>query len=61
MEIRGNRVKLAFNAPSSVSINRGELVEEGSSRAETFLLTMDKPSQTVEEEPNHRMPALSAG
>jgi sRNA-binding carbon storage regulator CsrA len=50
MEIRGNRVKLAFNAPASVSINRAERLENGVGEAEASLMTLELPAQSPEVE-----------
>ncbi len=50
MEIRGNRVKLAFNAPPSVAINRSERLEHGVAELETSLLTLDLPCEASEVE-----------
>lgn len=50
MEIRGNRVKLAFNAPASVSIDRAERLEGGVRGAEASLLTLELPVHSSEAE-----------
>jgi sRNA-binding carbon storage regulator CsrA len=50
MEIRGNRVKLAFNAPASVSIDRAERLENGVGETEASLLTLELPAQSPEVE-----------
>ena len=50
MEIRGNRVKLAFNAPTSVSIDRAERLEGGVRGTEASLLTLELPVQSSEVE-----------
>ena len=57
MEIRGNRVKLAFNAPPSVDINRSERLDSGAASSEGVVLALNPPSQQVEVERDEILPA----